>query len=101
MARQTVHDFPVGTYVESVPRDDGLGLMKFVGSVVGITVNTFGEPLLILHMTRRSRLGEDLTYLGWSPSPHDKSGTIWEMTSSMHPSNVRPLGVNTILRMEH
>jgi hypothetical protein len=103
MVKHTAHNFPVGTFVESVPRDDvgGFARTSFIGTVVGITVNAFGEVILVLHMTRRSKLGEDLSYLGWKPSPHDLSGTIWEMTSSMHPSNVRALNADTYLKVEN
>lgn len=97
MVTHTVHNFPVGTYVESV--DDKIS-NPFVGTVVGLTVNAFGEPVLSVHMTCRlirSMAEKGMIAAGWTEVAGG-AGEFWERVGPVHPSNVQRLGEKTFLR---
>ena len=55
----------------------------FVGSVVGVTVNHFGEPIALLSMTVLCTSTDILGRVGWTEEYHN----IWTRTTGMHPSN--------------
>lgn len=90
-------NFPPGTYVESV--DEKIS-NPFVGTVVGITVNALGEPVLNVHMTCRlirSMAEKGMVAAGWTEVISGQN-EFWERTGPVHPSNVRVLGASTVLR---
>jgi len=75
MARNHVNNFPPGTYVEHVDKD-------WIGTVKRITVNAFGEPILIVDI---SRLCAD-------------EFTVVNDVVSIHPMYVRRLDEDTIVK---
>ena len=102
----SVHSFPVGSYVQIDcrlgQRDEPGALFspESVGTVVGLTVNSLGEPILLIHMITRKvgMSSKDMESLGWRPLATDHSQTFWERTGSMHPANVRFLDRHATLR---
>lgn len=97
MPKPLVQNFPPGTYVESV--DDKIS-NPFVGTVVGLTVNAFGEPVLNVHMTCRvipSMGDKGMEAAGWTPV-HGLQNEFWERIGPVHPSNVQRLGEATVLK---
>lgn len=97
MSTRTILDFPVGSYVESVPCPDAFSDISFVGTVVGMSVNLMGVPIPMVHMIA-SRFTQNPNRLGWTPVAADYSNTYWERVGPMHPSSIQPLQATTYLR---
>jgi hypothetical protein len=101
-----VHNFPVGSYVQidcRMGQRDEPGAERSpesVGTVVGLTVNSLGEPILMIHMIMRKvgMSSKDMESLGWRPLSSDSTQTFWERTGPMHPANVRILDRYASLR---
>lgn len=72
MPRHHVNNFPPGTYVEHVDRE-------WIGTVKGITVNPYGEPILVI----------DATYI--------HNGVAQNEIFRIHPYNVKRLNEDTLL----
>jgi hypothetical protein len=98
MVRQTVNNFPVGSFVE-IDCSMNKSKVEAIGTVVGVTINVTGEPILMVHMIRRTDMGKSLAYLGNKVASHDLTGTIWEKTGPMHPNNVQMLNSGTVLQV--
>lgn len=85
----SVHNFPPGTYVQNQNNSS-----PFIGTVTGISANTFGEPVLVIDMVIMSspddRLMQDL---GWA-----FVGQAWHKTQCIHPNNVQLLQSDKILQ---
>lgn len=77
MLQHHVNNFPPGTYVEHTATDWG---SPWVGTVKRITVNHFGEPILVV----------DRAYL--------TNGEVVEDTVHIHPNNIRRLDEKTLIR---
>lgn len=101
MPSKTVINFPVGSFVE-IDTSMNKSRVESIGTVVGVTVNHYGEPVLLVHMVTRKRgIGSlDMQGIGWKPLASDSTQTFWERTGPMHPNNVQMLQPGTILREE-
>lgn len=98
MPMASVTNFPVGSFVE-IDCTMNKSKVEAIGTVVGVTINAMGEPILMVHMTRRTDPGKSLAFLGYKVASHDLTGTIWERTGPMHPANVRMLNAGTVLQV--
>ena len=90
-----ITDFKVGDFIEGRP--DKLEY-NMIGYVTGITVNAFGEPILMAHMTvRKFSSPKSMRGLGYEPLPNHGVNEFYTRVGEMHPSNVRPLNRLTVL----
>ena len=55
----------------------------FVGTVVGVTVNSYGEPIALLSMSVLCGSTDILGRVGWTQEDH----SVWTRTTGMHPTN--------------
>ncbi len=55
----------------------------FVGSVVGVTINSFGEPIALLSMSALCTSTDILGRVGWDL----ENLGVWTRTTGMHPTN--------------
>jgi hypothetical protein len=90
--------FQVGQFVESTDEHD----YPFVGTVMGLSVNSFGEPILVCHMiARKFSEHRSMLNLGFTPVENTAVGDdydeFYERTGVIHPCRVRPLAEGTYL----
>ena len=79
-----IQDVKVGQLVRASKHYASTGhAPDFVGSVVGVTVNSFGEPVALLSMTVLCTSTDILGRVGWTREDH----SVWTRTTGMHPSN--------------
>jgi hypothetical protein len=81
MPRHHVNNFPPGTYVEHVDRE-------WVGTVKRITVNPFGEPILVVDVAFLKERKWNGTF---------KIDPVEEDTIKIHPMHVQRLDEDTVV----
>jgi hypothetical protein len=84
---RNICNFKMGDFVQ---QSENSQMDPFVGTVVGISANVFGEILLMVEMIIRTspnystELYENSGYQRVMPTCHD----LWKYTGALHPSNV-------------
>jgi hypothetical protein len=69
---------------------DGFGETRFNGVIVGFTVNSIGEAILLVDMIkRRDESVATMEAQGWQPVDITFNA-FWHRISSIHPSAVEP-----------
>ena len=84
-----VTDFKINDMVQQAADPNIADRPKFNGVVTGFTVNSLGEPILLVDMTVRRVYGNTMAAGGYEPVAFTHN-EFWHRVSSIHPSGVVP-----------
>ena len=85
-----VTDFKINDMVQQVNHPSFADRPKFNGVVVGFTVNSIGEAILLVDMMeRRDTTVETMEAAGFEPVKFTHNA-FWHRVTPMHPSSVDP-----------